>query len=110
MFPDKLTKAGLEFRAVVNNYEHQWWYHLTLVMTSCIIPWYGGVNYIEVRWVNVSAVISWLDEGAPTGFTTVVGSAIVESTTYRGAYEPCWQTRCLDLGSSVTDFGAMLVS
>ena len=85
MLFDKLTEAGLEFRAVVNNDEQQWWYHLTLVMTSCIMPWYGGVNYIEVRLVYVSAVVSWLDEDAPTGFTTVVGSAIPTLAQCRSA-------------------------
>ena len=85
MLSDKLTKAGLEFRAVVNNDEQQWWYHLTLVMTSCIIPWYGGVNYIEVRLVYVSDVVCWLDEDTPTGFTTVVGSAIATLAQRRSA-------------------------
>ena len=84
MLFDTLTKAGLEFRAVVNNDEQQW-YHLTLVMTSCIIPWYGGVNYIEVRLVYVSDVVFWLDEDTPTGFTTVVGSAIATLAQHRSA-------------------------
>ena len=51
----------------------------------CIIPWYGGVNYIEVRLVYVSDVVSWLDEDAPTGFTTVVGSAIATLAQHRSA-------------------------